>query len=93
MKKKKFKNLELYKHKISNLSLLHKKTGGINGTGIANTTYTTGTDADTSDMTTNVTEESICYSYCDDCGTNGGTIKCPPPTEYETCVCDKPSFG
>lgn len=92
MKKKKLKNLNLHKHRISDLTLLHRKNGG-------NNQETTGSEI-TSQSETNPTgpyirptEETLCYSYCDNCGTNGGTLRTPPPTEYDTCQCQSPGLG
>lgn len=91
MKKKNLKNLLLHKHKISNLQLLYKKVGGTN-------TIETETEVETNPSIVSVVVEcptEVIHCISDnftDCATNGGTVKAPPPTEYNTCTCNQPGF-
>jgi len=85
MKKKSLKNLRLRKHSVSNLALLHRKTGG------ATDTYT---DVPGSANPNDITFDNECIfanmsmdiAECptllnNDCG----TVRAKPPTEYQSC--------
>ena len=91
MKKKNLQSLRLHKHKIANLSLLHTKKGGTEGTNGMQTT-----DTSINNCTTIATFHYNCdtntcidvytaftYTSCPD--TNGSDTKVPPPTEYASC--------
>ncbi|WP_298427634.1 hypothetical protein [uncultured Kordia sp.] len=85
MKKKNLKNLTLHKHRISNLTLLHKKIGGI----VSQNTTMNPYDTIIRDPETNphdTSEATDCASWCYHiCNTNGATTKAKPPTENEEC--------
>ncbi|PTX64208.1 hypothetical protein C8N46_101819 [Kordia periserrulae] len=91
MKKKKLKSLVLSKHSVSNLSLLYQKFGG-------QETSDSQTDTNHGFVSLQIPcptaeGETCLQTECyGDCGTNGGTQKSPPPTEYNTCNCNPPGF-
>ncbi|AXG71167.1 hypothetical protein KORDIASMS9_03422 [Kordia sp. SMS9] len=93
MKRKKHIGLKLHKYKVSNLTLLHNKAGANSADPTLSETDTTVTTNPNNTTTVQPTEETFCYSDCNDCGTNGGTTKAPPPTEFETCICQPPGLG
>ncbi|WP_046758509.1 hypothetical protein [Kordia jejudonensis] len=84
MKKKKLKSLKLHTYKISNLALLHQKVGGIFTTDTETASETNpGTISIVIDCS-NTTSEAP-SEIPENCGTNGGSYRTEPPTEYEGC--------
>lgn len=92
MKKKNLNGLALKKYCVSNLSLLHRKTGGNmntdNDTGLATTGPITTPSIYTECTTANGSDISDCMTTkvgdCE-CNTNTGTSKAQPPSEHQTC--------
>lgn len=94
MKKKKLTTLTLRKYKISNLSALQSTVGGTASLetegvpGSENSLFTLCEDCFTKDI---FVCTSVNFERCTD-DTNTGTSQLPPPTEYESCLCNVPGF-
>jgi hypothetical protein len=92
MKKKNLKNLRLHKCNVSNLALLHRKTGGatVDNTDdqTAITPYgETVYNAECVTINTNTLAVSDCGgTLCfEQCHTNAGTTRAQPPSEHQAC--------
>ncbi|MFK7749531.1 MAG: hypothetical protein AB8B65_14140 [Kordia sp.] len=90
MKKKNLKNLLLHKCSVSNLTLLHRKTGGA----LPAPNTDTGSYIDPNITSLAVDECTFvdpsgapeCPSWAiHNCHTNAGTTKAKPPSEHEAC--------
>ncbi|WP_430412656.1 hypothetical protein [Kordia sp.] len=86
------KSLMLHKHTVSNLAILHRKTGGVtvlNTDGqTAITPYgETVNNTDCEHITTNTLMISDCIgTLCaEQCHTNAGTTRAQPPSEHQGC--------
>ncbi|WP_298427104.1 hypothetical protein [uncultured Kordia sp.] len=90
MKKKNFKNLRLKKYTISNLAILHKRSGGIidNDTTLAPTNPNTQASIYPECTIPNGSNISDCITSrlvdCE-CNTNTGATKAESPSEHQNC--------
>ncbi|WP_298423257.1 hypothetical protein [uncultured Kordia sp.] len=89
MKRKRLKSLKLHKYSVSNLTLLHRKIGGMFPSNTDGQTYIEINDASIEGPTCSVVDHSgspECPSMrIDNCQTNAGTTKVKPPSEHEGC--------
>lgn len=89
MKKKNLKGLILHKYRISNLSLLHLRLGGLveTDTALGTTSPNTVQSINPECTILNTSDIANCaltgiYTVCN---TNTGTTKVQPPTEHQEC--------
>ncbi|MEM6720145.1 MAG: hypothetical protein AAF611_12545 [Bacteroidota bacterium] len=90
MKKQQLKNLNLKKYRISNLTILHRKSGGNVGADAELTTTTIGMEPSgypecTTSNPSNVTDCHTSLFVDCECNTNTGITKAQPPSEHQNC--------
>ena len=91
MKKKNLKSLFLHKCSVSNLTLLHRKVGGVIPVQNTDTQTYINTNYNSVDGNVDCTLVDIsgapgCPSFEDvTCNTNAGTTRAKPPSEHQAC--------